>query len=182
MSRIGKKTISVPEKVTIEFDPQTRICNIKGPLGELNQPIMDFVSVNLEGQEIDLTIKDEKNRLQKSIWGTTRALINNMIVGVTNGYTKELELNGVGYRMELSGSELTLFVGFSHSIKIPIPQGIKLSLNKNILSGTSIDKQLIGNFFSSIHNIKPCEPYKHKGFKFPGRFYAKKVGKKGSKK
>ena len=91
---------------------------------------------------------------------------------------KEVELNGVGFRMELA-KDLTCFLGFSHPVVLPIPSQISLNLEKNVLKGKSIDKQLLGNFFSNLHNIKPCDVYKQKGFKFPGRFYRKKVGKKG---
>jgi large subunit ribosomal protein L6 len=104
-----------------------------------------------------------------------------MVIGVSTGFTKELELNGVGYKMELSGQTLTVYIGFSHPVKLDIHPAIKLSLNKNLLSGTSYDKQLLNNFFGNLHEMKPCDPYKHKGFKFPGRFYIKKVGKKGGK-
>jgi len=101
-----------------------------------------------------------------------------MVQGVATGYNKELELNGVGFRMEL-GKQLILYIGYSHPVNVDIPDDIKLTLEKNVLKGTSIDKQSLGNFFSYVHNLKPCDVYKQKGFKFPGRFYRKKVGKKG---
>lgn len=181
MSRIGKKIIKLPSGVTVDFNKQTGETKVKGKLGELSETFLPFVGVNIEGDIVNVTIEDESDSKQNAIWGTSRALLANMVEGVTNGYSKEVELNGVGYRMELAGQNLTLYIGFSHSVKITAPKEIKLELQKNLLKGTSIDKQLIGNFFTNIHDMKPCEPYKHKGFKFPGRFYAKKVGKKAGK-
>jgi large subunit ribosomal protein L6 len=179
MSRIGKKIITIPTNVTFNFDEINRVVLVRGPLGELKlEKINKVISFSEQDKVLSVKIADENNSSQKAIWGTTRALVSNLIEGVTNGFKKELELNGVGYKMELN-NKLTLFIGFSHPVVLDIPAGIKLSLNKNILSGESTDKHLIGDFFTNVHNMKPCEVYKHKGFKFPGRIYRKKVGKKG---
>lgn len=177
MSRIGKSPVIIPSGVTISYDDSARVLSVKGQLGELVLTIHPLVSLEITEAEVKVLIEDPTNKLQRSLWGTTRALINNLVQGVTQGFKKELELNGVGYRMEL-GTELTLHIGFSHPVKVVIPSSIKLNLEKNLLTGTSPDKQALGNFFSYIHNLKPCDPYKHKGFKYPGRFYVKKVGKK----
>ncbi len=178
MSRIGKKTITLPSGVSFNFDEPNKVVTVKGALGELKAKVTSFVGFKIENNELSVQILNQENDFQKAIWGTTRSIVNNMVEGVNKGYTKEIELNGVGYRMEL-GSDLTLHIGYSHPVKVVIPSGIKLTLNKNLLTGTSIDKELLGNFFSQIFHLKPCDVYKHKGFKFPGQFYRKKVGKKG---
>ena len=170
--------INLPSGVTFDYNDATNLVSVKGSLGELSKKFTTTVSFKVENNEVTVLIKDETDDFQKAMWGTARSIVNNMVEGVSKGFTKEIELNGVGYRMEL-GSELTLYIGFSHPVKVQIPSGIKLSLNKNLLSGTSSDKELLGDFFSKIFNMKPCDVYKHKGFKFPGKFYKKKVGKKG---
>ncbi len=179
MSRIGKKIITIPNNVTFNFDEINRVVLVRGPRGELKlEKINTVISFSEEDKILSVKIKDENNSSQKAVWGTTRAIVSNLIEGVTNGFKKELELNGVGYKMELA-EKLTLHIGFSHPVVVDIPTGVKLTLNKNVLSGECNDKHLIGDFFTNVHNMKPCEVYKHKGFKFPGRVYRKKVGKKG---
>ncbi len=178
MSRIGKKVIEIPQGVNITFDEPTRNLMVKGSLGQLEVNIHPDAILEIEAGKINVKVKDESLKFQRSLWGTTRAIVFNAVSGVTTHFTKEVELNGVGYRMEL-GTELILYIGFSHPVKVVIPASIKLTLVKNVLSGTSINKQELGNFFSNIHNMKPCDVYKQKGFKFPNRFYLKKVGKRG---
>jgi large subunit ribosomal protein L6 len=178
MSRVGKKMIILPEKVQVEFDTKSLIITVKGPLGELKRELNSFVKLDIKNGEVVVSVTDETVKYQKAIWGTSRAVIQNMITGVSTGFNRTLELNGVGYKMELAPTVLTLYIGFSHTVPVDVPPQIKLTLNKNILTGTSNDNELIGNFFSTIHNMKPCDPYKQKGFKFPGRFYKKKVVKK----
>lgn len=178
MSRVGKKVIELPDKVTVEYDSKTNTVTVKGALGELSRQLYRDIKLQIDGNNITLTVKNPDDKFQRAIWGTSRAIVQNMVDGVSKGFNKEVELNGVGYKMELAGNTLTLYIGYSHSVKVDVPTGIKLTLNKNLLTGTSINKELIGNFFSTIHNMKPADPYKHKGFKFPGRFYRKKVVKK----
>lgn len=180
MSRIGKKTIILPATTTLSFDEKTRIIVVKGPLGELSRELHPCVSlVKAEDGSYNINVKDENVKLQRSIWGTTRAVVFNMVEGVSTGFKKEIELNGVGFKMELASTELVLSIGFSHLVKVTIPKQIKLSLNKNLLSGDSIDKEEIGQFFSKLYYMKPCDVYKQKGFKFPGQYMRKKVVKKG---
>ena len=178
MSRIGKKLIPIPAGVTVNFDPKTLLLIIKGPLGELSHTIHPFVNFTYQNNEIEIAVKNNEEKKQKAIWGTSRAIVANMVDGVTKGFEKSIELNGVGYKMELAGQNLTLYIGFSHTVKIDVPTGINLTLNKKLLSGVCNDKQQIGNFFANIFKLKPCDVYKHKGFKFPGTFYRKKVVKK----
>lgn len=178
MSRIGKKVVILPSGVTFSYNKNDKKITVNGSLGQLTSNVTSYVGFDVKDGSVSVTIKNENDDFQKAIWGTTRSILNNMVEGVSKGFFKEIELNGVGYRMELA-EELTLYIGFSHSVKVKIPAEIKLSLNKNLLSGTSIDKEMLGNFFSQIFKLKPCDVYKHKGFKFPGQFYRKKVGKKG---
>lgn len=177
MSRVGKKPIQLPNGVQATVNQQTHVLEVKGPLGTLTHTLPSFVNLQVEDAVIQISVNKENDKFQRAIWGTTRAIVANLVQGVSSGFSKEMELNGVGYRMEL-GNELTLHIGFSHPVKVVIPSLIKLNLQKNLLSGQSIDKQLLGDFFTSIHDMKPCDPYKQKGFKFPGRHYRKKVGKK----
>jgi large subunit ribosomal protein L6 len=181
MSRIGKKIIEIPSGVTVSVDSAAHTVTVQGKLGTLSEQYLPFITVLQEGTTLTVGIADTDDSHQAAMWGTTRALIANMIIGVSVGFTKELELSGVGFKMELAGSKLTLYIGFSHPVIVEIPAGITVQLNKNTLTGHSADKQLIGHFFTMIHNKKSADPYKHKGFKFPGRFYPKKVGKKLSK-
>jgi large subunit ribosomal protein L6 len=178
MSRVGKKEIIIPSGVKIDFNKDTMLFTANGPLGQLQVSLLSFVDLTISDEKIIVSVQNYKEKLQRSMWGTSRALIQNAISGVSKPFSKELELNGVGFKMALNGNNLVLNIGFSHPVNIAVPSGIKLSINKNLLQGESIDKQLIGNFFTTIHNMKPADPYKHKGFKFPGRFYKKKVGKK----
>ena len=176
MSRIGKMIIELPDNVDVSVE--NTLVKVKGPKGELSQELLDFVSVTQEEKQLNISVAQEENKFQRAMWGTSRALVNNLIVGVSEGYTKKLELNGVGFRMAVQGKQLVLNIGYSHPVTIDIPEEITLKVEKNELIGESIDKQLLGDFFTRIHNLKPADPYKHKGFKFPGRFYRKKVGKK----
>jgi large subunit ribosomal protein L6 len=178
MSRIGKKTISIPSNVQIDFDSVNKNIKVKGSLGELKKILHNCITISIQDNELNVGVKDEDDKFQRAIWGTTRAIIYNLVEGVTKGFERKIELNGVGYKMELSDKALTAYIGFSHPVVIEIPSGIKLTLNKNLLTGYAINNEEIGNFFSSLHNLKPCDPYKQKGFKFPGRFYRKKVVKK----
>lgn len=178
MSRIGKMIIEIPSNVNVENNKETNTVTSKGPKGELSLNIPEFISISRSENILTLSIADENNKKQKSCWGTYRALINNMIIGVSDGFTREMELNGVGYKMELSGNTLKLYIGYSHPVILEIPSNLKINLNKNLIQGESINKQDLGDFFMKIHNMKPCDVYKQKGFKIPGRFYRKKVGKK----
>lgn len=174
MSRIGKKIINIPSGVTVQVNSD--VVTVTGPKGTLSTKIQHFIGVEISDGVLNVTVKEENNKYQRSIWGTSRAIIANLIIGVTDEFTRKLELNGVGFKMEL-GNELKLAIGFSHPVIITIPPIIKLSLEKNMLTATSIDKHILGDFIMSIHNMKPCDPYKQKGFKIPGKFYRQKVGK-----
>lgn len=178
MSRIGKLPIKFdPSKIKINHSPDSRELKVDGPLGSNSVKIHALVSLDIQEDQIQVSVKKPNNKLERSLWGTTRSVINNIVEGVTNGFTKQLDLTGVGFRMELK-DKLILFVGFSHPVEFEIPKGVDLKLEKNTLKGTSIDKQLIGDFFASVHDTRPCDPYKQKGFRFPDRYYIKKEVKK----
>ena len=178
MSRIGKKIINLPENVLVSQDNALNKIDVKGKLGNLSIVLPAYLNLEINNNNICVTVKDEQDKKQRSSWGTYRSLVNNIVVGVSEGFKREMELNGVGFKMELVGKLLTLNIGFSHTVKIDVPEAITLDINKNLISGSSIDKQLLGDFFMKIHNMKPCDVYKQKGFKIPGRYYRKKVGKK----
>lgn len=183
MSRVGKKAIILPEKVQFNFDDSTRAVKVTGPLGELSFRVHPQVRLDVQPGQVTVTVENEEDSKQRALWGTTQAVLSNLVEGVTQGFTKEVELNGVGFKMELDGTKknLTVYIGYSHPVKVDVPEGVQLDLQKNTLSGKSINKELLGNFFTNLHDLKPCDPYKQKGFRFPGRYYLKKVGKKASK-
>jgi large subunit ribosomal protein L6 len=178
MSRVGKNPVVLSTNIDVKYNDSDRVLIVKGPLGELKFNVSKLVDLEITKEQILCTIKDPGDKYERALWGTTRAIIQNMVTGVSTGFNKELELNGVGYKMEL-GTQLVLYIGYSHSVILDIPEGIKLVLEKNVLKGEGIDKANVGNFFAKIHNMKPCDPYKQKGFKYPGRFYKKKQGKQG---
>lgn len=181
MSRIGKKVIELPSGVVFDYNEEKRIVTIKGGLGSLTQEIQPFVSLKKEENLITVEIADVSDKFQRAMWGTTRALLNNMAVGVSKGFENKLTLSGVGFKINLQGKTLVMSLGFSHEIKVEVPEKIKADVKNNELTGSSFDKQALNHFFTKIHNLKPADVYKHKGFKFPGRHYAKKEGKKASK-
>lgn len=175
MSRVGKKIITVPSDVQVNLE--NNIVTVKGPKGELSLDVKPFISLDIADGQLQVKVENESDKVQKAIWGTTRALIANNITGVTDMFKQEISLHGVGFRMELK-DKLILHIGFSHPVEVEIPSDVKLTLEKNVLKGESISKQSLGHFFTMVHDMKPCDVYKQKGFRFPGRFYPKKVGKK----
>lgn len=175
MSRIGKKPILIPENVEVKIDGQKVI--VKGPKGELSKEIRPEIKVELKESHLLVSPKIETKRT-KAFWGLTRALIANMIKGVTEGYEKKLEIEGLGYRASLEGEDLVLFVGFTHPVKIKCPEGIKFLAEKNVITISGINKELVGEFASKIRKIRPAEPYKGKGIRYQGEVIKRKAGKK----
>jgi large subunit ribosomal protein L6 len=175
MSRIGKKPIQIPEGVKINVDGKKII--VEGPKGKLEKEIRPEIGIEIKEGEIFLFPKI-KSKITKSLWGTFRALISNMIEGVERGYQKKLEIEGLGYRAEIRGEDLILQVGYSHPIKISPPKGIKISVEKNIITVSGIDKEMVGQVAAKIRQVKVAEPYKGKGIKYLGEKIRRKVGKK----
>lgn len=177
MSRIGRQPIAVPAGVDVKIDGST--VTVKGPKGTLTRTVHSNMSVAMDDGEIKVTRPDESN-LNKSLHGLTRTLIHNMIIGVTEGYSKELEVNGVGYRAAKQGKDLVLNIGFSHQVIMPEIDGISIEVpnpNKIVISGP--DKQMVGQFAAEVREKRPPEPYKGKGIKYVDEHVRRKEGKAG---
>ena len=178
MSKIGKINISIPEKTKVVLNGN--LINIEGPLGKkslsIDTEVFDFI-IN-EGK--DISIKPKKvNDETKRLWGMNRSLVNNAIIGTSKGYTKTLELTGVGYRAALKGKQLNMQLGFSHDVNFDIPDSIKITVEKQtIIKINGSDKQEVGMITSKIKSIRPPEPYKGKGIKEQGQYILRKEGKK----
>ncbi|MFH1456656.1 MAG: 50S ribosomal protein L6 [Patescibacteria group bacterium] len=175
MSRIGKKPILIPEKVDVKIDGNLVI--VKGAKGELMRNIHNLVKIAVKDKEIILGVKNEDDKFEKSLWGTERQMINNMIVGVSEGFSKQLEISGVGYRVAVSNKNLTLSVGFSHPVEFKVPDNIDVSVEKNLITISGIDKQQVGEISAQIRKVRKPEPYKGKGIKYVGESIIRKAGK-----
>ena len=182
MSRIGKNPIIIPAGVDVKLDGN--VLTVKGAKGTLTQKIRQEITVKIEGTEIVVTrINDEKTA--RSLHGLTRTLIANMVEGVSNGFTKTLEVNGIGYRAQKQGSNLVMNLGFSHQVIIPEIEGISIDVpNPNLVVVSGPDKQVVGQFAAEIREKRPPEPYKGKGIRYQGEYVRRKEGKagKGAKK
>ena len=177
MSRIGKRIITIPSGVTVE--EKENIVTVKGPKGELTQPMLKGISMNIEGSEIKLERASEE---YKANHGTMNALITNMIIGVTEGYQKGLEIIGVGYRFAVSGNTLTIQAGYSHPVKLEIPKGISVkAISATEIEVSGADKVVVGEFAANIRKVRKPEPYKGKGIRYKGEHVRHKEGKKASK-
>ena len=176
MSRIGKRIITVPEGVTIEENEG--IVTVKGPKGELTQPMLKDISMKVEGNEITL---ERNNEQAKAMHGTMNSLINNMIIGVTKGYEKELEIIGVGYRFNVQGKKLVINAGYSHPVEMQVPEGLTVKANGNTeITVEGIDKVKVGEFAANIRKVRKPEPYKGKGIRYKGEHVRRKEGKKAA--
>lgn len=177
MSRIGNRKITIPAGVTVSVDGN--IVKVSGPKGELSTEINKDITVNIDGEELTVTRKDDS---VKNFHGTANANINNMIIGVTKGYEKQLESIGVGYRFALKGNQLVVTAGYSHPVNVDIPQGITLEVPSNTeLNVKGIDKCLVGEFAANVRKIREPEPYKGKGIRYKDEYVRRKEGKKASK-
>jgi len=180
MSRIGKKPITIASGVEAKISgDSTRgfVVAIKGPKGSLQVSLPPRVNVVLEGQNLLFSVASPDNKDEKALWGLSRTLVNNAIIGVTKGYSKELEINGVGFKVVLQGKKLILNVGFSHPVEYALPAGISAELDKNRIKIQGIDKQSVGQTAAEIRAIKKPEPYKGKGIKYLDEQIRRKAGK-----
>jgi len=177
MSRIGKKPIEIPQGVEVKIEGQKVV--VKGSKGELFQEVRPEIEVSVKEGKVFVTPKKE-TKGTNAFWGLTRALIANLIQGVTEGFERKLEIRGVGYRAALEGEDLDLKLGFSHPVKIKKPEGISFSIDKNIITVSGIDKQLIGEVAAKIRRIRPPDPYKGKGVRYLGEVVRKKEGKRAA--
>ncbi len=183
MSRIGNLPVTLPKGVTVSIS-DTNVVSIKGPLGELKESINKDLKIEVVDNTIVLN-RPSESKNHKSLHGLYRALIANMVVGVSQGYKKELELVGVGYRAEAKGQNLEMSLGFSHDIILQLPSEVKVETKTErrsnpVITLTSIDKQLIGHVAAKIRSLRPPEPYKGKGIKFVGEQLRRKAGKSAS--
>ena len=178
MSRIGKNPVVIPEKVEVKVEGA--FVSVKGPNGNLEYTFTDKVKIDLNGKEVQVNPVDE-SKLSRSLWGTTRTLINNMVVGVSTGFTKTLEFNGVGYKAAVKGSAIELNLGYSHPIVYELPEGISAKVTKNVIDVSGSNKELVGFTAAKIRSFRPPEPYKGKGIKYIDEVIIKKAGKTGGK-
>ena len=176
MSRIGKKPVALPNGVTAVVDGQT--VKVKGPKGELKVELPHDVEASIGADGVTVLAREGAER-GRQMWGLGRTLVNNLVTGVTQGFTQKLEINGVGYRAAVQGKNLQLQLGFSHDVDYPIPQGISIVCEKpTSITVSGIDKQLVGQVAAEIRGYRPPEPYKGKGVKYAGEYILRKEGKK----
>jgi large subunit ribosomal protein L6 len=176
MSRIGKKPVPLPKGVTASVEGQT--VKVKGPKGELSVKLVREVSATID--EHGITVSPDKNQERSAqMWGLSRSLVNNLVTGVTTGFTQRLEIQGVGYRAAVQGKNLNLQLGFSHDVAYPIPAGITITSEKPTqISVSGMDKQLVGQVAAEIRSYRRPEPYKGKGVRYEGEYVRRKEGKK----
>lgn len=174
MSRVGKKPIELSEKIKITYTD--KVLTVAGDKGTLSRTLHPDVNINIDDNTLTVTIEtmDKKTR---SLWGMTRALISNMVTGVSQGFERALEINGIGYRAELKGDKIEFNLGYSHPINFPLPEGISANIEKNVIKLSGIDKDLLGHTASTIRSLRPPEPYKGKGVKYAEEFIQRKAGK-----
>ena len=176
MSRVGKKPVAIPSGVSASVEGQ--VVKVKGPKGALSLVLHDDVGAKVEGSEVKIDPRADTKRA-RAMWGTYRALVANLMTGVTKGFEEKLEINGVGYRAAVQGKNLQLALGYSHDVVYPIPEGIAIVTPKPTeIVVTGIDRQRVGQVAAEIRGFRPPEPYKAKGIRHAGEYILRKVGKK----
>ena len=179
MSRIGRMPIAIPAGVTVELAENNQV-TVKGPKGTLSRVLPSEMEIKVEGSEVTVTRPNDLKKM-KSLHGLTRTLIHNMVVGVTDGFTKELEVNGVGYRASKAGKKLTLNLGYSHPVEMEDPEGLETTVDGNKIVVKGISKEKVGQYAAEIREKRAPEPYKGKGIKYADEVIRRKVGKTGKK-
>ena len=179
MSRIGRMPIAIPAGVTVEVAENNKV-TVKGPKGTLERVLPSEMEIKVEGSEVIVSRPNDLKKM-KSLHGLTRTLINNMVVGVTEGYQKVLEVNGVGYRVQKSGKKITLHLGYSHPVEMEDPEGVESVVDGNKITVKGIDKEKVGQYAANIREKRAPEPYKGKGIKYADEVIRRKVGKTGKK-
>lgn len=177
MSRIGRKPLPLPKGVTLSQKPGA--VSVKGPKGELSKLVPDGVSIKIEGDKI-LVVRADDSRQNRSKHGLVRAHLANMVKGVTDGWTRELEINGVGYRAEVAGDTMTMALGYSHPVVFKLPKGVAAKVDKNRVVLTGADRDLLGQTAAKVRELRGPEPYKGKGVKYVEEVIKRKVGKAGA--
>lgn len=178
MSRIGKQVVIVPKGTEVKIDGT--VLSVKGPKGSLSRDFKGPVTIHIKDNEITFTPNKVGDRSINALWGTYASHVKNMVIGVNEGYTKKLVLDGVGFKSEVSGTNLNLALGFSHPVKVAIPTGLTVTADKNNITITGIDKELVGSFTASVRAMKKPEPYKGKGFHYVDEVIRRKQGKKAA--
>ncbi len=177
MSRVGKYPVQVPSGVTVTIAGQTIAA--KGKLGEMKTTLMDEVDVVQEGAELRINPRQISSRRHRMMWGTARSVVQNIVQGVHEGFVKKLEIQGVGYRAQIQGRDIVLQLGYSHEIRYPIPDGIKIECpDQTHITVSGADKQRVGQVAAELRSYRPVEPYKGKGLRYEGEFVLRKEGKK----
>jgi len=179
MSRIGRMPIAIPDGVTVEIAENNHV-TVKGPKGTLERDLPVEMTIEVEGSEVKVSRPNDLKKM-KSLHGLTRSLLNNMVLGVKEGFTKTLEINGVGYRAVKKGKELTLHLGYSHPVVMNDPEGLETTLEDNKITVAGIDKEAVGQYAAEIRSKRAPEPYKGKGIKYVDETIRRKVGKAGKK-
>ena len=179
MSRIGRMPIAIPAGVTVDI-AENNLVTVKGPKGTISKELPREMEITSDGKEV-LVKRPNDLKKMKALHGLTRSLLHNMVVGVTDGFEKKLELNGVGYRVTKAGNKLTLNLGFSHPVEMTDPEGVTAEVQDNIITVKGIDKELVGQYAANIRDKKRPEPYKGKGIKYADEVIRRKAGKAGKK-
>ena len=174
MSRLGKLPVTLPSGVTVTIE--NNVLTVKGPKATLSRPVRKDVEITVDGSTVILT--PGKSDLAPALWGTYAAHLHNMIKGVTEGFTKILEIEGVGYRAEVKGRDIVMNLGFSHPVVMTIPEGINAEIVKGVITLTGPDKETLGQFAANVRKVKKPEPYKGKGIRYRGEYIIRKQGKK----
>jgi large subunit ribosomal protein L6 len=177
MSRIGRKPLPMPKGVTLA--QKAGAVSVKGPKGELSKPLPEGISIKIEGDKI-LVLRADDSRENRSKHGLIRAHLANMVKGVTDGWVRELEINGVGYRAEVTGDTLTMALGYSHPVVFKLPKGISAKVEKNRIALSGSDRDMLGQTAAKVRELRPPEPYKGKGVKYVEEVIKRKVGKAGA--
>jgi len=175
MSRLGKQPAVIPSGVEVSF--ADNVMTVKGPKGTLSQEMKDDVTVSIEDGAITLAPANDSIKAG-ALWGTYAALVRNLITGVTEGFEKKLEIEGVGYRAEAQGQKLVINVGFSHPVEMEVPEGLTATVEKNVITISGTDKEAVGQFAANVRKVKKPEPYKGKGIRYQGEYIIRKQGKK----
>jgi large subunit ribosomal protein L6 len=175
MSRVGKKPLVIPEKVEARVDGDVVI--VKGPKGELKQKIHPSITIEVKDKNIIITVLEPGIKSNNALWGLFGSLVKNMIIGVTTGYEKKLEINGVGFKAAVVGTKLQMSLGFSHQVEYNIPAGITAKVEKNVITISGADKQVVGEVAAEIRDLKKPEPYKGTGIRYAGEVVRIKAGK-----
>ncbi len=175
MSRIGKQLITIPTGVTVDLKPD--FVTVKGPKGELKRAVPAMIHLNMADNTITVDVTNKEEKKERSMWGTFSAHIQNMVNGVTTGFKKQLEVNGVGYKVAMQGKDLRLDVGFSHPVIFKVPERVTASVEKNVITLESFDVEVLGATAAEIRQIRKPEPYKGKGIKYMDEVIRRKAGK-----